>query len=337
MLNVMRKPKGISLKRVVLLLIILLLTINGLRLVFTNSFLAEKPKHVTISKNIKVNRTQNLRTKITKQICQKYGLDKDNNFKSLKASKRLKTVIVDDKHKILFCYLPKVASGNWKKIFLVLKGEFQDVNDIEPTVAHKEDLLKTLGNSTFEEIRKKIKTYESYVVVREPMSRLLSAYLNKIYYDYTGKFHRLFGEKITKYSGRIIGDRKVQNKISFAEFVEFLTKAPAKEAFEIHWERMHKLCNPCLINYTLIGRYENLLEDAQVIIESIVRKTSILFPTYTSVQDTSSLMESYFSQITERQLERLLSLYELDYLLFDYPKPVHLFKIVKKERNEELN
>lgn len=232
--------------------------------------------------------------------------------------------------------MPKVASGNWKKIFLVLKGEFQDVNDIEPTVAHKESLLKTLGNSTFEEIRKKIKNYDSYAVVREPMSRLLSAYLNKIYYDYTGKFYRLFGEKITKYSGRIT-NRKEQNKISFAEFVEFLIKAPAKEAFEMHWERMYKLCNPCLINYTLIGKYENLVQDAQVIIESIVRNISIPFPTYTSVhvQDTTSLMELYFSQITERQLGRLLSLYEFDYLLFDYPKPVHLFKVVKKERNED--
>lgn len=284
-----------------------------------------------------MNKTQYFRRpKITKQICQKYGLDKDNDFKSLKASKRFKTVIVDDKHKTLFCYLPKVASGNWKKIFLVLKGEFQDVNDIEPTVAHKESLLKTLGNSTYGEIRKKINSYQSYAVVREPMSRLLSAYLNKIYHDYTGKFYRLFGKKIAKYS-KDIGDRKEQHKISFPEFVEFLTKAPVKEAFEIHWERMHKLCNPCLINYTIIGKYENLLSDAQDIIESIVRKTSILFPTYTSVQDTTSLMEEYFSQITETQLERLLSLYELDYFLFDYPKPLHLFKVVKKEEKYKIN
>lgn len=263
--------------------------------------------------------------------CTGQDLDKSKaRIKELKRTNLLKTIIVDDTNKALFCYVPKVASGNWKRIFLILTGKYDQDANIETTMAHKETLLKNLADYSLQDIQDKIANYHSFVVVREPMERLLSAYVNKIHFDYTGKFQRLFGKKMLKYTKQkaYIGGGKWN--ITFGEFVEFLTSEPEREAFELHWERIHKICHPCLLKYHFVGHYENLSHDASAIIKMAAPKTNLKFPHYSIKSSTTSMKMDYFKTITQAQLRKLFKLYKKDYLLFGYSIPENLYEVAQR-------
>jgi len=250
-------------------------------------------------------------------------------LEELKRRNLLKTIIVDERNKVLFCYVPKVASGNWKRIFLVLAGKYKQYSNIETTIAHKETLLKNLADYFSEDIQHKVTHYRSFTVVREPMERLLSAYINKIHFDYTGKFQRLFGKNMLKYTRQKDYLDSGKWNVTFEEFVEFLTNEPERDAFELHWERMHKICHPCLLKYDYVGHYENLSHDASVIIKMAAANTNMSFPHKSINSSTKHMMMKYFKTITKAQLKKLLTLYEQDYSLFAYSLPEYLYEANK--------
>lgn len=269
------------------------------------------------------------------KYCSTQSLDDSvARLKQLKTKNLLKTIIVDEKNKVLFCYVPKVASGNWKRIFLVLNGKYNQASSIQATIAHKEELLSNLGDFSADEILDKIRNYRSYIMVREPVERLLSAYINKIHFDYTGKFQKLFGRTMLKYTKQkkyILGGKW---NVTFEEFIHFLTSEPEEKAFELHWERIHKFCHPCLLNYDYVGHYENLSRDASAIIKMTAPFSGLSFPFYrvnSSSSTTKSMMTKYFKTVTQTQLTKLLNLYKQDYLTFGYPIPKYLYGVAQRQ------
>ncbi|XP_058050057.1 carbohydrate sulfotransferase 11-like [Ahaetulla prasina] len=56
-------------------------------------------------------------------------------------------LVVDDVHEMLYCYVPKVACTNWKKVLMVLtgKGKYQDPLEIPAHEAHVPANLRTLS------------------------------------------------------------------------------------------------------------------------------------------------------------------------------------------------
>ncbi|EDO40817.1 predicted protein, partial [Nematostella vectensis] len=243
---------------------------------------------------------------------------------------KLRTALVDDVSQVMFCYIPKVASGNWKRVFIMLQKGISNPAFIDTQAAHNTK-LRNLGSSSSEEIARVVKKYRQFVVVREPMERLLSAYINKIHKaDYTGKFHRLLGRQ-----GLPQGDHKIPyqeqvndtEKISFSEFVDFIiTQASAGERLEIHWERMHKICYPCFFEYDYIGKYETLQRDSRFILDRVPGAQGWSLPDVKADKGrtTKANERRYFSQLRVDQLRGLLEVYRLDYELFNYPLPIHL-------------
>lgn len=219
-------------------------------------------------------------------------------------------------------------------MFLILTDRFSNMSSIQTSVAHDQFSLPSLSDLTVEQIRDKITNYRSYVMVREPMERLLSAYINKIHTDPTGKFQRLFGAKMLKYTKHkaYIQGREKWN-VTFEEFVRFLTQESEKDAFELHWERISEICHPCLLDFDYVGHYEALSHDALHIIKMVDPESNVTFPVYqvdSSYKSARSKMVDYFKTISLSQLRKLLELYKQDYLLFGYSVPKYLFKVVQK-------
>uniref|UniRef100_A0A3Q3XC54 Carbohydrate sulfotransferase n=1 Tax=Mola mola TaxID=94237 RepID=A0A3Q3XC54_MOLML len=93
----------------------------------------------------------------------------------------LKHLIVDDKHNLIYCYVPKVACTNWKRVLMVLTsdGRLTSPLDIPANEAHVAGNLHTLSEFSVPEINHRLRSYLKFIFAREPFERLVSAYRNK--------------------------------------------------------------------------------------------------------------------------------------------------------------
>uniref|UniRef100_A0A2K6TK04 Carbohydrate sulfotransferase n=1 Tax=Saimiri boliviensis boliviensis TaxID=39432 RepID=A0A2K6TK04_SAIBB len=93
----------------------------------------------------------------------------------------LRHVLVDDTHGLLYCYVPKVACTNWKRVLLALSGKARgDPRAIPAHEAHAPGRLPSLADFSPAEINRRLRAYLTFLFVREPFERLASAYRNKL-------------------------------------------------------------------------------------------------------------------------------------------------------------
>ncbi|NXO40822.1 CHSTE sulfotransferase, partial [Locustella ochotensis] len=229
----------------------------------------------------------------------------------------LQHLLVSDKYRFLYCYVPKVACSNWKRVVKVLHGALESV-DVKVKMDHKRDLV-FLGDMEPEEISYRLKHYYKFIFVRNPIERLLSAYRNKFgeMKEYQLKYGVEIIRRYRKNGGNSAGD-----DVSFSEFLQYLLDEDVERMNE-HWMPIYNLCQPCAVRYDFIGSYEQLHADANHVLERIQSPSSIRFPErqawYKPV--TAETLHYYLCSIPRRLLRELLPKYILDFSLFAYPLP----------------
>ncbi|KAK9305441.1 hypothetical protein QLX08_003563 [Tetragonisca angustula] len=207
-----------------------------------------------------------------------------------------RNILVDEQHELLYCYVPKVACTNWKRVLMVATGKWPE---------------------------RMLATYDKLIVVRHPLERLLSAYRNKLEakHEKSSKyFQTRFGKKIIRRYRQNATAESLRNgdDVTFREFVQFVTDDSSNETRNEHWKPIYELCQPCLVNYNLVSKYESLVEDATEVLERMGVE-SVSFPTKpANSEPTAKKLDKYYSTLTYKQLRKLVDLYKLDLRLFDY-------------------
>lgn len=143
------------------------------------------------------------------------------------------------------------------------------------------------------------------------------------------------------------------NKPTFAEFIDYvLTQRSIGKKLDRHWRPQAELCSPCLVDYDFIGHQETLHADAEHVIDVLRhRKTTnlttqelpskyndIRFPDsdtsrgYDEVEfqqrkqerklKSSRYIGDLLAQLSDETLRRIVDLYETDYELFGFDRPV---------------
>ncbi|KAF6716837.1 Carbohydrate sulfotransferase 11 [Oryzias melastigma] len=245
--------------------------------------------------------------------------------------KDLKHLIVDDKHGLIYCYVPKVACTNWKRVLMVLGsgGRYTDPLAIPANEAHVAGKLRSLSDFSPAEINQRLRSYLKFIFVREPFERLVSAYRNKFTRSYNTAFHKRYGTKIVQRHRQNPSRDALQqgNDVSFREFVQYLVdpRTQREEPFNEHWERVHSLCHPCLIHYDVVGKYETLEADAQAVLRLAGVEGTVQFPTSgKSTRTDGNMAARFFKHISPLYQKKLFNLYRMDFLLFNYSTPEYL-------------
>uniref|UniRef100_A0A8C4SSJ9 Carbohydrate sulfotransferase n=1 Tax=Erpetoichthys calabaricus TaxID=27687 RepID=A0A8C4SSJ9_ERPCA len=243
----------------------------------------------------------------------------------------LKHLIVDDRHGLLYCYVPKVACTNWKRVLMVLTGDgkYQDPLKIPANEAHIPSNLRTLSEYSTPEINHRLRNYMKFIFVREPFERLVSAYRNKFTRKYNTAFHKRYGTKIIRRHRPQPSTDALEkgDDVSFDEFVYYLVDphTQREEPFNEHWERVHSLCHPCILHYDVVGKYETLDDDARYILQLIGADKAVKFPSSSqTARTTDDMTAQFFKKITPFYQKKLYNLYKMDFLLFNYSKPSYL-------------
>ncbi|CAH2312047.1 carbohydrate sulfotransferase 13 [Pelobates cultripes] len=242
----------------------------------------------------------------------------------------LKHLLVDDTHGLLYCYVPKVACTNWKRVMMILTGQskYKDPAQIPANEAHISTNLRSLSEFTTSEINYRLRNYLKFIFVREPFERLVSAYRNKFTRTYNTAFHKRYGTKIVERHRRNPSLEALErgDDVTFEEFVYYLVDpmTQKEEPFNEHWERVHSLCHPCIVHYDVVGKYETLEEDAQYVLQLIGVGDSIKFPSSKSPRTTGGMAAEFFKGVNRFYQRRLFNLYKMDFLLFNYSIPNYL-------------
>ncbi|XP_053667015.1 carbohydrate sulfotransferase 13-like [Anopheles marshallii] len=231
-------------------------------------------------------------------------------------------------HGIAWCNIFKAASSTWMYYFNILGG--YSVQYLQRTKASPIDLArKRFPRPTANELNDYISNTISFLIVREPFERLLSAYRNKLE-GCRNKYYKLLGEQIVKKfrKSHPLKGAKAPHGPTFREFLQFLVSHYRSGGrFDEHWSPVYSFCTPCSINFTLIAKMETFQRDSEYIIRQAGLETLLLnkMPRYKarwitnrSASDTRNLIPRYFAQIDEKLLTDVLEIYQLDFELFGY-------------------
>ncbi|XP_078732498.1 carbohydrate sulfotransferase 13-like [Lampetra fluviatilis] len=252
----------------------------------------------------------------------------------------LKHLLVDDEHRLIYCYVPKVACTNWKRVMLVLSGRARgrQAQAIPAHEAHVPGALRSLAHFNASEINRRLHSYLSFLFVRHPFERLVSAYTNKFTKRYNTAFHSRYGTRIIQRHRHAPGAEAARrgSDVRFEEFAWYLAdpRTRAEEPFNEHWETAAALCHPCHVRYDVVGKYETLQRDAGLVLRLAGAGADVQFPPAPArarrgggdggggrggkVSEARREALKHFRTLGAHYRRRLYALYRHDFLLFNY-------------------
>ncbi|XP_047496490.1 carbohydrate sulfotransferase 14-like [Penaeus chinensis] len=234
------------------------------------------------------------------------------------------------KYNFFTCITPKVGSSTWKVHLLRMKGlssEIRDPHDFNQHIALKfrnekpEDLLRSSGVT-------------KVVTVRHPLSRLLSAFRNKLgggdvitpdpaMFRFMSSVLRHFGVRAA---------RGEPASVSFLDFMKFVVfQVDSGERINEHWRPYSWNCQPCGASYDYIVKLETFDDDLRFIANATgikeFKATIRENQSPAREQDTEDFSK-YFEDFPEDLLRDVYRIYGYDFMLFGYEIPSFLLKVV---------
>lgn len=253
------------------------------------------------------------------------------NFDQIPQSE-LYNLLVDDRHGIIYCYVPKVACTAWKRIMIVLSESlkvdgvpYRNPADIPIEQVHGSS-LQHLNAYSKAVMKKKLETYKKFIFVRHPFVRLISAYRDKIQ-NTNQIYYELIGMDILKFFGNISNPPASVEKAhadgivpSFYHFIQYLLSFEAGNytEFDAHWQQTFRLCHPCLIDYDFIGKMETVDEDAAQLLRILHVDNIVNFQPWITRRTEPSWIKTWFANIPMEYRRKLYKIYEADFRLFGY-------------------
>ena len=227
----------------------------------------------------------------------------------------LKHLVVDDRTRLLYCYAPKVGCANWKRVFSILYGNYNSVENIS-TVKHSS--MKLLSSYSDDEVSYRLKNYFKFMFVRHPMDRLLSAFRNK-FGEHFRDFELKYGVHIVKNFRPNPPAQPRGDDVTFSEFLTYVASTQNHELNE-HWSPYTDLCQPCFVNYDYVGQFEFLEDDAMFLLNVLNLDKVVHYPKKQRYYSALSEEEkaAYFESVPFTVLQDVINKFALDFQLFGY-------------------
>lgn len=207
---------------------------------------------------------------------------------------------IDRKNGLVYCDIPKVASTFWKRVLQITSGKRRknDVFDIPARAAHA-GLLETFQSKGFDEIHELLSSSTKFMFVREPYSRLVSGYLDKIFTPrpaYKGLRNDIKNFRLRGNKTKVAPDCALD--ITFTDFVVFLVgKIEENKWRNGHFVPMYDMCRPCEVQFDIIGKMETFNDDATHIFKKKGFPSSIqLDDKRTDLDSITDIVDSTFAE-----------------------------------------
>ena len=195
-----------------------------------------------------------------------------NNLTKSEYKTLVRGIYVDLKHKLVACLPPKSGCTTWKIILVNNSGTEPLPNYIENKQVNNFLWLKARGlvplkffNKTMQHRFLADDKFYRFMVARHPFERLYSAFVDKlvppvdpfIERNTMPELQEIFNPNLTP------DQRKKEVNITFHQFLKYLKFC---ESYNIHWESVYNICQPCVVNYQQLLKTETFDEDINKVI-----------------------------------------------------------------------
>ncbi|XP_051702687.2 carbohydrate sulfotransferase 8 [Oryctolagus cuniculus] len=271
-----------------------------------------------------LQRTQQERKRLMREACAKY---RASSSRRAVTPRHVSRIFVEDRHRVLYCEVPKAGCSNWKRVLMVLAGLASSTASIQHDTVHYGSALKRLDTFGRQGILHRLRTYTKMLFVREPFERLVSAFRDKFEHP-NSYYHPVFGKAIlARYRANASREAlRTGSGVRFPEFVQYLLDVHRPVGMDIHWDHVSRLCSPCLIDYDFVGKFESMEDDANFFLSLVRAPQNLTFPRFKDrhsqeARTTARITHQYFAQLSTLQRQRAYDFYYMDYLMFNYSKP----------------
>ncbi|CAG0915512.1 unnamed protein product [Notodromas monacha] len=243
---------------------------------------------------------------------------------------------INPEYHLVYCNVFKAASTSWITVFNQLTGLTElDLKSVRKTPVSIMRMIYPRPSN--EQLQEAMQDSLSFIVVRDPFERLLSAYRDKFESAKNGHY---------KMIGAMMAARKhgynyaLHHGPTFSDFVDYVLSTEHRgHRLDEHWAPYYRFCTPCSLNFTVIAKTETLERDSMFILETVGVPHNISVRKWNSNSKgkTQTLLRKYYSELSESQLEGLLSLYYPDFALFGYDFKPYVDWVSKGGTKNKLN
>ncbi|KAL9701942.1 hypothetical protein quinque_005383 [Culex quinquefasciatus] len=231
--------------------------------------------------------------------------------------------LINRDYHLVWCNVFKAASTSWMYNFNLLAGyspEFlRKTKDVPLQLARQK-----YPRPSVDALREAINGSISFIIVRHPFERLVSAYKDKIQYALPNSHHQKLGIRIIQKYRKVAKGQpwNTQKYPTFAEFVNYMLDEVRHPHFEIdmHWIPVTYFCTPCFFHYDVIAKFETLEEDQNYLI-SVGQLGNMIKPQWKNAgkgAHTNDVVLKLFGELEDEQVRGLYEYYKFDFELFGY-------------------
>jgi len=216
----------------------------------------------------------------------------------------------------LYRAIPKCTCSTVKNALIELEGLELDPN---PSRRHDKTYNKFPGTETLTPREEsdlfagRTDTFK-FVIVRDPYSRMVSAYADKILEGYARRGD-LWIDKIKKTAAR--HNVKLSEKITFEEFVRVVSLQSEAE-MDVHWRQQYHVGRFDLIKFDFVGRTELISTDFAYILERIKAPAELMHKAIQPHNVTGASLTMWSTVSAEVRLA-FLKTFAIDFDTLRYP------------------
>lgn len=230
-----------------------------------------------------------------------------------------KEFLISGRFSLVWCNVFKAASSTWLYNFLLMAGFTEE--DLRKSSSSPVELARrrAYARPSPEELLAALEDpgATSFLIVRDPFERLLSAYRDKIE-STKQKFYKALRCRIQQ---KARTKRTLDCQPTFPEFVDYLLEERAKgNAPNEHWAPYYSFCSPCQVAFDYVLRFESLPEEEAFLVANVPGLSAVVKPhkVHSSHTDYGAVTRQYFSQLSALKLARLYDIYRNDFIIFGY-------------------
>jgi len=266
------------------------------------------------------------------QTCKKYG----SVLRSPEMLAKRNTLIWDLKDQLIYCRIAKVASSTWTTNMLRLDPNFnsdlpeskrwlKEYGARENEAFRKYPVPKTEG-----ERRDALVKATKFLVVRHPMDRLVSSYLDKV--ADTSKEPNLLKHRDVKNAILEHSGKKPELGVvpTFSEFIDYVIKetdglvGPRDWKGVMTWKSFYAKCLPCDVKYDVIMKLETHTADEKWLINTRNLTQLSRVRDWRHLSSDPSIRKNLISQLSKDQLNAIYTNYKIDFEMFNYTMDKYL-------------